>query len=165
MIVTRHGEEYKLIGELPKVDEQAPDFVLFSEKNQEISKESLKGQVTILSVVPNINTSVCDMQTRRFNQEASTLEGVQLITIAKNSAEEFANWCASAGLDMTMLSDMDLTFGKAYGIAMDQLDVLARSVFVLDKDGKLVYYEIVEEMVDEPDYQEALDVAKELAKA
>ncbi|NEW62930.1 thiol peroxidase [Granulicatella sp. zg-ZJ] len=162
MYVTRLLKKYLLLGEQPILHEMAPNFNGVTSKGDAISLEQLKGKVTIISVIPNINTPVCDMQTRAFNKQVSELNDVTLVTVAKNTPEEFNNWCASKGVDMIMLPDIEKNFGMAYGIVMDELDVLARSVFVIDKEGILAYMEIVPKMTQEPDYEKALEVAKEL---
>lgn len=164
MIITRkeQNKTFELLGIQPKVNEKAPQFTLPTTKGRTISLDDLKGQVTIISVVPNINTRVCAMQTRQFNQKASQLEGVNFFTIARNSLEEFNSWCAGEGLDLENLSDENGTFGENYGLIMSELNVLARSVFVIDKDLTIAYMEIVEEMTDEPKYQASIDAALKL---
>lgn len=164
MIITRKDQNktFELFGTQPTLSEKAPQFSLPSTKGRTISLDDLKGQVTIISVVPNINTRVCAMQTRQFNQKASQLEGVNFFTVARNTLEEFNAWCAGEGLDLENLSDADGTFGEAYGLIMSELNILARSVFVIDKDLKIAYMEIVEEMTDEPQYQTPIEVALKL---
>lgn len=164
MIITRKDKNktFELLGTQPKLNEKAPQFILPSTKNRTVSLEDLKGKVTIISVVPNINTRVCTMQTRQFNLKASQLEGVNFFTVSRNTLEEFNSWCAGEGLDLENLSDENGTFGQAYGLIMSELEVLARSVFVIDKDLTIAYMEIVEEMTDEPQYQAPIDVALNL---
>lgn len=167
MIITRKelNKTFKLLGTQPKINEQAPDFSVVSTKNRQVTLADLKGKVTILSVIPNINTGVCAMQTRQFNQRASQLENIQFFTISRNTIEEFSHWCAGEGLDLENLSDENGTFGQAYGLVMSELNVLARSVFVIDKDLKIAYVEIVEEMTDEPNYDEPIELAQQLGNS
>ena len=164
MIVTRKGIPYELTGTSVEVGSQAPAFTLNNLADQAVSLSDLIVKPLLISVVPDIDTSVCSIQTKQFNQKAGNIEGIQLVTISKNTKEEQANWCAAEGVAMEMLHDEALSFGEQYGIKMADLGVLARSIFVIDTDGTLVYQEIVPEMVDEPDYTAALDVVKSLVK-
>ncbi|MGX6962888.1 thiol peroxidase [Vagococcus xieshaowenii] len=164
MIVTRKGEPYELSGTSVEVGHQAPTFTLNNLEDKAVSLTDLLAKPLLISVVPDIDTSVCSIQTKQFNQQAGSVEGIQLVTIAKNTKEELANWCAAEGVSMEMLHDEALAFGELYGIKMADLGVLARSIFVIDTDGTLVYQEIVPEMVNEPDYTAALDTVKALVK-
>lgn len=156
------GDPVQLEGPELKVGDKAPAFALKNTAGEEVTAESLKGKVTILSVFPNINTGVCDKQTRSFNEAASNLEGIRLLSISKNTQEEFTEWCAAKGIEMEMLSD-DGTFGKAYGVYMPGIDLLARSVFVLDEEGLVAYKEILPEAGGpEPNYDAAVEAAKDL---
>lgn len=114
----------------------------------------------MISVVPDIDTRVCALQTKRFNQEAGNIRGVQFVTISNNTREEQDNWCAAEGVDMEMLHDKDGSFGKAYGLFIPELGKLARSIFVIDAAGKIVYEEISSEISEEPDYDKAIASAK-----
>ncbi|MBS4770596.1 peroxiredoxin [Carnobacteriaceae bacterium zg-ZUI240] len=164
MFITRkdYDKTFELFGTQPTLNDKAPDFTLPSTKGRNVSLHDLKGQVTILSVVPNINTRVCAIQTREFNQRASQLKGINFFTIARNTLDEFSQWCAGEGLDLENLSDVDGTFGKAYGLIMSELNLLARSVFVIDQSLNIAYMEIVSEMTDEPAYQAPIKKALEL---
>lgn len=155
MIITRHGEAIDEI--TPLTSGQAPDFSLTDQHGKTVSLSDLSSPI-IISVFPNINTSVCSTQTRRFNQEAAAHEEIAFLSISNNTAEEQANWCAAEGVEMTILSDVDKTFGQLYGLVMKNADVLARSVFVV-KDGQIIYAEVLGEMTDEPNYDQALAVA------
>lgn len=162
MEITFKGTTVQLEGSELKVGDQAPAFALENLSGKQITTDSLKGKVTIISVFPKINTRVCDQQTRRFNEMASTIEGVRLISISKNDKDELSDWCAAEGLDMEMLVD-DGSFGKAFGVYMPEIDLLARSVFVLDETGLLGYKEILPEAGGpEPNYEAAVEAAKDL---
>lgn len=160
MEVTRRGQTLKLAGEQPVVGEKAPAFSLKNLVDKEIQLADYLGQTVLISVVPDIDTRVCSIQTKRFNQEAAQVDGVQFITISNNTAEEQANWCAAEGVDMEMLHDPELTFGQAYGLYIPEFGHLARSIFVVNQEGTLVYEEIVPEISSEPDYQKALAAAE-----
>ena len=152
MNVTRKGHVLELTGEQPKVGTKAPVFSLKNLNNQEINLADYKGKTVLISVVPDIDTRVCSLQTKRFNQEAAKLDGVQIITISNNTVEEQANWCAAEGVEMEML----------HGLYIPEMGRLARAIFVIDPEGTLVYEEIVSEVSSEPDYQQALEAAKKV---
>lgn len=162
MDITKKGTVIALEGTQPTVGEAAPQFTLKNLEDKAINLANYRDKVVVLSVIPNIDTSVCAIQTKHFNQVLGNLDGVQLITISNNTKEEQANWCAGNGVEMEMLHDTDLTFAKAYGLYMPELELLARSVFVVDQTGQLVYEEIVPEMSHEPDYEAALAAVNRL---
>lgn len=161
MIVTRKGVASPLEGELVNVGEKAPDFTAKDLDNNEVSLSDFD-EAVLLSVFPDINTSVCAAQTHHFFKDASKFEGVKIVNISNNTVDDLKDWCAVNGVDALMLSDENLEFAKAYGLYMPEFEVLARSVFVIDKDGTLVYSEIVPEMVDEPNYDKALEAVRNL---
>ncbi|WP_192988368.1 thiol peroxidase [Carnobacterium mobile] len=160
MEFTRKGTPLKVEGTQPAVGEQSPDFSLKNLEDETIELSQFKGKVVLISVVPDIDTRVCAIQTKAFNADANDIEGVQLITVSTNTKEQQEKWCAGEGIEMEMLHDTDQTFGKTYGIAIPELNALVRSVFVIDGSGKLVYKETVAEMVEEPDYDKAIEAAK-----
>ncbi|MER1955316.1 MAG: thiol peroxidase [Desemzia incerta] len=159
MEITRKGTPYQLEGIQPAVGEKAPNFSLSNLNGAKVSLEDFSGKVVLISVIPDIDTRVCAQQTRAFNEKASNIEGVQLLTISNNTEDQQRNWCAGEGLEMEMLHDTSLTFAQAYGLYMPELKKLARSVFVIDRKGTIVYQEIVPEMVDEPDYEAVIEAA------
>lgn len=162
MEITIKGTVTEVEGVQPKVGDKAPDFSLVNLKKQIIHLSDLTDKPVLISVVPDIDTRVCALQTKRFNQEAGNIKGVHFLTISNNTAEEQANWCAAEGVDMELLHDSDLSFAKAYGLYIPSVKHLARSIFVVDKNGVIVYEEIVPEMAQEPDYAKALDVVTNL---
>ena len=155
MIITRNGEDFSEIN--PLITGQAPDFSLKDQHGNAVTLSKLPSPI-IMSVFPNINTSVCSVQTRRFNQEAAAHKEITFLSISNNTPEEQANWCAAEGVDMTIVSDAKNEFGQLYGLVMAEANLLARSVFVI-KDGQIIYAEILPEMTDEPKYEKALQVA------
>lgn len=162
MNITKGEDILTLVGTERKVGDKAPDFTLNNLEDEAISLSQLLTQPVLLSVVPDIDTRVCSIQTKRFNKEAAEIDGAALVTISKNTKEEQANWCAAEGVDMEMLHDTEFTFGRKYGVLIESLGLLARSVFVIDKDGTIVYREIVSELTDEPDYSAALTELKKI---
>lgn len=162
MQITFKGESVELEGMQPAVGEQAPEFAAENTNGEKISSADLKGKVTILSVFPDITTRVCDKQTRQFHEVASNIDGVQLVSVSKNTEEELSQWCAANGIDMEMLHDDNTDFGKSFGVYMPSMDKLARSVFVLDEEGRVAYKEILAEGSHEPNYEAAVEAAKEL---
>lgn len=121
--------------------------------------------MTIISVVPSLDTGVCDVQTRRFNQEAGALGGkVKVVTVSMDLPFAQARWCGNAGVEnvQTVSDYQTASFGQAYGVLIEGLRLLARAIFVVDSQGKVAYVQIVPEMTHEPDYGAALEAAKKL---
>ncbi|WP_035053556.1 thiol peroxidase [Carnobacterium pleistocenium] len=161
MEITRKGTPYKLKGIQTKVGDKAPNFKAGNLVDGAVELSDFYGKVVLISVIPDIDTRVCALQAKSFNKIASELDGVQLITISNNTKAEQAEWCAGKDISMEMLHDNDLEFGQAYGLVMEELGKLARSVFVVDSKGEITYQEIVSEMTSEPDYNKAIEAAKE----
>lgn len=157
MQITKRGEAFSLVKEPLKIGEQAVDFELKDLKDKVFHLSQLLDQPLIISVVPDINTTVCSLQTRKFNEMMANFEGANFVTISNNTKEQQKSWCAAEGLNLVMLHDPENTFGRAYGILIPELNVYARSVFVINSDGKIIYEEIVSEMTYEPNYQKAIE--------
>lgn len=160
MEVTRKGTPHKLRGIQTKVEDKAPEFTLKNLVDETVGLKDFFGKVVLISVIPDIDTRVCALQAKAFNKIASELDGVQLITISNNTKEEQAEWCAGKDISMEMLHDSELSFGNAYGLVMEDLERLARSVFVVNPRGEITYQEIVPEMSSEPNYDKAIKAAK-----
>ncbi|RFU66220.1 thiol peroxidase [Peribacillus glennii] len=160
--VTFKNNPVTLAGSEVKVGDQAPDFTVLANDLSEVKLSDSKGTVRIISVVPSIDTGVCDAQTRRFNEDASKIGNVQVLTISVDLPFAQKRWCAASGLDnVQVLSDhRDLSFGEAYGVIMQDLRLLARSVFVVDSSDKVVYAEYVSEGTSHPNYEAAIEAAK-----
>lgn len=156
-MTTFAGVEVHLLGTQLKVGDKAPDFKLTA---NDLSKKSLSDFAgkKILSVVPSLDTGVCDTQTRTFNQRINDMEDGQVITISCDLPFAQARWCGNAGLDKAItLSDYyDRSFGEAYGVLVDELHLLTRAVFVLDSNNTITYVQYVPEITTEPDYSAAL---------
>lgn len=159
--VTFKGNEMTLLGEEVKVGQHAPNSSVLANDLKEVTLDDSRGKVRIISVIPSIDTGVCDQQTRRFNEEATKLAGVEVLTISVDLPFAQKRWCAAAGIDnvQTLSDHRDLSFGKAYGVVMEELRLLARSVFVVDKNDTLVHVEYVEEATNHPNYEAAVKAA------
>ncbi|MFS0780568.1 thiol peroxidase [Bacillus sp. 1P06AnD] len=162
--VTFKNNPVTLIGEEVKVGQTAPDFTVLRNDLSEVKLSDYGDQVKIISVVPSIDTGVCATQTRTFNEEASKIPNVKILTISCDLPFAQKRWCAAEGIEnVEVLSDhKDLSFGKAFGVVMEELRLLARSVFVLDQNNKVVYVEYVSEGTNHPDYDAPIKAAKEL---
>ncbi|AMD93693.1 thiol peroxidase [Desulfomicrobium orale] len=164
-VVTFQGNPLVLLGPEITVGMAAPDFTVVKNDLAPATLADLKGQVTIISVVPSLDTGVCDVQTRRFNQEAGALGGkVRVVTVSMDLPFAQARWCGNAGVEnvQTVSDYQTASFGQAYGVLIEGLRLLARAIFVVDSQGKVAYVQIVPEMTHEPDYAAALDAAKKL---
>jgi len=164
-LVTMKGQPLTLLGDEVKVGDKAPDFEVVANDLSTVRFSSFRGKVCIISSVPSLDTSVCDTMTRRFNQEAGNLgEDVVVLTISMDLPFAQKRWCGAADVKkLQMLSDhRKASFGKAFGVLIKELRLLARAVFVIDKEGIIRYTEIVGELTNEPDYDAALKAAKEL---
>ncbi|WP_369902284.1 thiol peroxidase [Bacillus manliponensis] len=160
--VTFKGNAVTLLGTEVKVGEQAPNFQLLANDLSPVTLETYKGAVKLISVVPSIDTGVCDAQTRRFNEEASGLENTKVLTVSVDLPFAQKRWCATNGLEnaVTLSDHRDLSFGEAYGVAIKELRLLTRAVFVVDSNDKLVHVEYVSEATNHPNYEAALEAAK-----
>jgi thiol peroxidase len=165
--VTMRGNPLTLLGPEIKAGQKAPDFHSMDKGLAPIGLDKFKGKVKIISVVPSIDTPVCDAQTRRFNEEASKLGDVQVLTVSMDLPFAQARWCGAAGVDkITMISDFkDRDFGNKYGVLIKELGLLARAVFVVDKNDNVTHAEYVKEVASHPDYEATLAAAKKAAAA
>lgn len=162
---TFKGNPITLVGPELKAGDTAPDFKLNKDLLTEVSLKDFSGKVKLISVVPSIDTGVCDAQTRRFNEEASKLgDKVQILTVSVDLPFAQARWCGAAGVDrVVMLSDYkSKSFGQAYGVLIKELQLDMRSIFVIDVEDKIRYVEYLGEMTDHPNYDAALEAIKSL---
>lgn len=155
------GNEVTLVGDQLQVGDTATDFTLVDVNMQHKSLADFSG-VKVLSVVPSIDTGVCSAQTRRFNEELSGLENTTVLTISADLPFAQKRFCGAEGLDSAItLSDYyDNSFGKAYGLLMEEWHLLARAVLILDADNKVLYTEYLDNVHDHPDYEAALAVVR-----
>ena len=159
------GDTITTYGDPLTVGETFPDFTVLDKDNNVVKLSSLLDKPVLISVVPDINTRVCSIQTKHFNEEVAGHAEINFVTISTNTPEEQANWCAAEGVEnMQMLSDMDHDFGKKSKIWIRDRNILARSVWVVDKNGEIIYSEIVPVRSDEPSYDRVLGQLNELIK-
>lgn len=160
-MATFKGNAITLIGTPVEIGQEAPDFEVLANDLSPVTRDTYEG-VRIISVVPSIDTGVCDAQTRKFNEEAAAIEGVTVLTISNDLPFAQRRWCAASGLDnvVTLSDHRDLSFGTQYGVAIEELRLLARSVFVIDAANEVVYAEYLEESTNEVDFDLALAAAK-----
>jgi thiol peroxidase len=163
-VITMKGKPLTLMGKQVKVGDKAPDAVVVANDLAEIKLSSYRGKVCIITSVPSLDTSVCDIETRRFNEEAGKLDGVVVLTISMDLPFAQKRWCGAAGVkNVVTLSDYRYaSFGNEFGVLIKELRLLARTVFVVDKAGIVRYKQIVPEIATEPDYDAALKMAKGL---
>lgn len=164
-LVTMKGNPITLLGNEVKVGDSAPDIVLLDNGLNPVRLSSYRGKTVIISVVPSLDTPVCDMQTRRFNTEAGKLgENVVVLTVSMDLPFAQKRWCGAVGVDhVSTLSDhATAQFGEQFGVLIKDLRLLARSIFILDKEGMVRYQQLVKEVADEPDYEAVLDTVKNL---
>lgn len=161
--VTFQGGPLTLIGPEIKTGDKAPDFKLIDTGLKPVTLADSKGKTRLVSVVPSIDTPVCDLQTKRFNQEASKLPAnVAVLTVSMDLPFAQGRWCGLAGADkVQMLSDyQEHSFGQAYGVLIKELQLLSRAVFIIGPDDKVQYAEYVREITQPPDYEKVLGFIK-----
>lgn len=161
--VTLKGNPLTVIGQRLTVGEQAPEFTLVANDLSTVTLADSSGKVRLISVVPSLDTGICDAQTRRFNEEAANLgHDVVILTISAEHPFNQKRWCGAAGVDQVqVLSDhMDMNFGVAYGTYIKELRLEQRSIFVVDGQGTIAYVEYVPEIAQHPDYEAALTAVK-----
>jgi thiol peroxidase len=156
-----------LAGNEVKVGQPAPEFKLhyFQDGLKTITPADLKGKPSVLSVVPSLDTGVCQIQTKRFNQELDALgDKINALTVSLDLPFAMNRFCGAESIkNLRSASDyQDRTFGKNWGMLIEELKLLARGVFVLDKDGKIVHAQVVKEVTQEPDYAAAMAAVKKV---
>jgi thiol peroxidase len=160
--VTMRGNPLTLVGPELRAGDTAPQVVLIGTGMQEVTLGA-SDKVKIVSVVPSLDTPVCDIQTRRFNQEATKVgDGVEVITVSADLPFAQARWAAATTSEaISFLSDYrEMAFGNAYGTHVKELRLDARAIFVIDREGRVVHSEYVKEIAEQPDYDAAINAAK-----
>jgi thiol peroxidase len=158
-IVTSHGRSLTLLGTDLVVGAYAPDFTVLDGSVQEVRLSDHGGKIKVISVTPSLDTPVCDLQLRRFNSEAANLPaGIVVMNVSMDLPFAVSRFCSAAGIDRVLaLSDhRDASFGIAFGVLIKESRLLARSIFILDRDNVVRYREIVPDLSSHPDYEKAL---------
>lgn len=161
--VTFKGNPMTLVGDSVEVGQKAPDATLIAPDLSEKKLSEFTGKTVVLSVVPSLDTGVCDAQTRRFNEEAANLgDDVVVLTVSLDLPFAQKRWCGAAGVDRVItLSDYrDREFGPKYGLLIKELGLLSRAVLVIDPEGVIRYKQLVPEVAQEPDYADVLAAVK-----
>ncbi len=161
------GKPLTLIGPELRPGDTAPDFKLVDNSLNSVSLADTGHNVRIISVVPSLDTPVCDAQTKRFNEEAAKLPGVDILTVSMDLPFAQKRWCGAFGVDkVKMLSDYrDASFGTNYGTLIKDLRIESRAIFVLDHKNTIRHAEYVKEVADFPNYETALAAARAAASA
>lgn len=162
--VTFKGNPVTLLGNEIKVGDKAPDFTVLSSTLTPATLAEYKGKVIVIAVYPSIDTGICAAQNRRFNQEADNLKDVTVLSISVDLPFAQSRFCAAEGLNniVTLSDHKDLDFGMKYGFVIEELRLLARGTVIIGKDNIIKYVEFVPEIAQEPDYEAALKIIKEL---
>jgi thiol peroxidase len=161
--ITMKGNPLKVEGRCLEEGMQLPQFTLTGGDLADVSNDKFKGKVLVLVSIPSIDTPVCAIETKRFNQEASALsDDVVIAAVSRDLPFAYKRWCAAEGVSRVVgLSDFKHhSFGKAFGVELPDLGILARAVFIADKSGKVVHVDYVSEVAEEPDYAAALAAIK-----
>ncbi len=160
--VTLKGKPFTLIGPEIKPGEKAPNFTVVDTTLKPVTLRDTGGKVRIISVVPSLDTPVCDAQTKRFNDEVGKLSGVEVLAVSMDLPFAQRRWCDTFAVDhVRMLSDhKDGSFGSNYGTLIKELRIESRAIFVLDPDNTVRYVEYVPEVTEHPNYEAALNAAR-----
>ena len=164
-LVTFGGNPMTLVGPELKIGDDAPDVEVVANDLAPVKLSSYKGKVAVVSSVASLDTSTCDVETRRFNQELGKLgDDVVGLTVSMDLPFAQARWCGAAGVETvkTFSDHRTAAFGEAWGVLMKEIRLLARAVFVVDREGDIRYIELLSEVGNEPDYDAALAAVKEL---
>ena len=166
-LVTLGGNPVTLVGQEIKVGDAAPDFVAVNNDMAPAKLSDYKGKVVVIAAVPSLDTPVCDMEVRRFNNEVTNLsEDIVVLSVSMDLPFAQKRWCGAHGVErvVTVSDHKEADFGEKYGVLIKEARLLARSVFAVDRDGIVKYVEIVKEVGEEPNYEDALQVAHDLSK-
>jgi thiol peroxidase len=160
-----NGSALTLIGQEIKAGDKAPDFALLDANLAVKELKDFSGKIKVISVTPSLDTPVCDIQIHWFNEEAARqTEDVVILNISVDLPFAIKRFCAAGNIDRTVvLSDhREVLFGSRYGVLIKELRLLARSIFIVDKDDVIRYAQVVSEQTNEPDYEGAIKVLKTL---
>ena len=162
-IVTMKGNPLTLTGNPVAVGDTAPDFEVLANDLSEVRLSSFRGKTCLIASVPSLDTSVCDIETKKFNEEAKALgNGIVVLTISMDLPFAQGRWCGSAGVEnvQTLSDHRKADFGENFGVLIEELRLLARAIFVIDKEGIVRYIQVVDELTNEPNYEEVLKALK-----
>jgi thioredoxin-dependent peroxiredoxin len=160
-LVTMRGNPVTLVGNEVKTGDRAPDFEVVDNGLSPVRLSSYSGKIIVISSVPSLDTPVCDLETRTFNQQAANLgQDFVVLTISMDLPFAQKRWCGAAGVThvVTLSDHRNASFGAAYGVLIKDLRLLARAVFVVDRQGTVQYSELVREIANEPNYDAVLQV-------
>ena len=162
-VVKFGGNPVTLIGTEVKIGDKAPEFTALSPDLSPLSLSETKGTVRVISVVPSIDTSVCDIQTRWFNEEAAKIDGLTVLSISVDLPFALKKYCAAKDIDniKTISDHKDLDFGLKYGFVIEELRLLSRGTVVIDKNDIVRHVEYVANIGDQPDYDKVMAVVKQ----
>ncbi|WP_294132930.1 thiol peroxidase [uncultured Clostridium sp.] len=161
MKITFNGDPITLVENQVKVGDTAPDFLVVDNTLKDLTLSDTKGK-RIFVTVPSLDTSVCDMEVRKFNEEASKLDDVTVYVISMDLPFAQVRWCGNAGVDRvkTVSDYKQKSFGKNYGALIEEFCFLTRAIFVVDENNKITYVEYCKDVINEPDYESALNAVK-----
>ncbi len=161
MKITFNGDPITLVENQVKVGDTAPDFLVVDNTLKDFTLADTNGKRIFVSV-PSLDTSVCDMEVRRFNEEASKLDDVTVYVISMDLPFAQVRWCGNAGVDRvkTVSDYKQKSFGKNYGALIEEFCFLTRAIFVVDENNKITYVEYCKDVINEPDYEGALNAVK-----
>jgi thiol peroxidase len=159
------GNPLTLVGDMVKVGDKAPEFEVLGDDLASVKLSAFKGKICVVCSVPSLDTPVCDVETRRFNEEALRLApNVEVLTISMDLPFAQKRWSGVAGVTRvrTLSDHRDASFGRAYGVLIKELRLLARAVFVIDAGGTIQHAQLVGEIAEEPDYEAVLGAVRKL---
>ncbi len=163
-VIKFKGNPLTLVGNELKIGDTAPDAEVLANDLSPVKLSGFRGKVCVICTVPSLDTPVCDIQTRKFNEQAASLsDDVVVLTISMDLPFAQKRWCGAANVEnvQTLSDHAKAEFGTEFGVLIKELRLLARTVFVVDKEGIIRYIEIVDEVTNEPDYEAALTAVKE----
>jgi thioredoxin-dependent peroxiredoxin len=163
--ITVKGNPLTLVGQELQVGDMAPDIELLDNDLNPVKLSSYRGKICVVSAVPSLDTPVCDIETKRFNKEAEKLsKDTVMLTVSMDLPFAQKRWCGTEGVTRvkTLSDHRDASFGNGFGVLIKELRLLARSIFILDKEGSVRYIQLVKELTSEPDYDSALKEIKKL---
>ncbi len=160
-VITFKGNPLTLIGPEINVGDKAPEFTVLGNDLSPITLANSKGKTRLIVSVPSLDTPVCDMEVRRFNQEAARIPNVEVLVISMDLPFAQSRWCGAAGVEVvkTASDHRDASFGQSFGVLIKELRLDTRAIFVVDANDTVIYKEIVSEVTAEPNYDAALQAA------